>query len=144
MKKVLVIDDDACVREVIRDVLESSECRVLEAEAGYEGIELAKSDNPDLVIVDFLMPGVTGVQILHILRTSPLTWDIPVLLISGVHADELVMKALVMDQTAYLMKPFTPSQLLAKVQEISNMEEGRKRGAQADGLRPFRAALAGR
>ena len=58
-------------------------------------MELAIKEHPDVVLADFLMPGMNGLDLLHRLRSSPVTWDIPVILMSGFGADETLLKVLV-------------------------------------------------
>jgi CheY-like chemotaxis protein len=127
VKTVLVIDDEASVRELMGDVLDGPDCRILEADGADKGVELAIKEHPDVVLADFLMPGMNGLDLLHRLRSSPVTWDIPVILMSGFGADETLLKLLVTQDMAYLMKPFTASELLMKLQEVLGATHTRKR-----------------
>lgn len=118
MKTVLVIDDEVCILELIGKVLKDAECRVLEANSAAEGLKLATEKRPDLVLLDFLMPGISGVQLLQQLKASAATASIPVVMMSGSGADERSFRALAYDAAGYLMKPFSPAQLRSKLDEV--------------------------
>jgi signal transduction histidine kinase/DNA-binding response OmpR family regulator len=78
-RSVLVVDDDPEAREVARGVLETEGYRVLEACGGMEGIEVARKERPDVVVLDLLMPDLTGFDVAVVLRESPVTAGIPIL-----------------------------------------------------------------
>lgn len=118
MKTVLVIDDEKCLRELIREVLEGPDCRVLLAGRASEGLELARREQPDLMLLDYIMPGISGMQLLQTLKTSPETAAIPVVVMSGMDA-ESVVNDLAHGAAAYLQKPFSASKLRLLMKELS-------------------------
>jgi signal transduction histidine kinase/DNA-binding response OmpR family regulator len=78
-RSVLVVDDDPEARDLARGVLETEGYRVLEAGGGMEGIEVAREERPDVVVLDLLMPDLTGFDVAVVLRESPATAEIPIL-----------------------------------------------------------------
>jgi CheY-like chemotaxis protein len=136
---ILVIDDETCVRELIGEVLKRTGCRVLEAGNALEGLEVARTEHPDAVLLDFLLPGISGVQVLQELKRLPATRSIPVILMSGVGADELLFEKLSYDAADFLMKPFSPAQLRQKVQDVCGpVALGAPPAAPATGAAPLR------
>ncbi|MFB3915844.1 MAG: response regulator [Terriglobales bacterium] len=117
MTTILVVDDEECVRDVVRDVLDNPDCRVLEAADGASGMELARSQSPDVILLDCLLPGTSGVEVLHQLKQGA-TAHIPVILMSGEEADERICRAVITSGAGYLLKPFGRSDLLMKIREV--------------------------
>lgn len=117
MKTALVIDDEAPLRELLGRVLESAGWRVLQAGEATEGLRLACQEKPQVILLDFLLPGMGGVQLLQTLQQAAVTASIPVIMMSGMGADEPLFQALAYDAAGYLMKPFSSAQLLQSVQQ---------------------------
>ncbi len=82
MRTVLVVDDEECVRDLVRTVLQNRDCRVLEAPDGYAALDCAQHELPDLILCDCRMPGLSGRQVLSRLRGDR-TAAIPVILMTG-------------------------------------------------------------
>ena len=78
MPKILVVDDEAEVRNVVATILKQAGYDVVEAEHGLIGYSKAQSENPDLVLLDLMMPVVDGFEVLRRLKKNPGTWSIPV------------------------------------------------------------------
>ena len=116
MSKILVIDDDDILREMVVTVLRGAGYTALEAGDGSEGIALTKSDSPDLIICDILMGNVDGFFILEQLRVSPATATIPFVIMTSLSDRERVRKGMTEGADDYLIKPFSLNDLLASVQ----------------------------
>jgi CheY-like chemotaxis protein len=110
MRTILIIDDQQCVRELLRDVLEGAGYRVLEAESGHEGLKQAL--HADLILLDEQMPGMSGSQTVKLLKVAPATAAIPVLRLSGAGVQQ------VLPVSGYVNKPCSPAELLQKVEQI--------------------------
>src|SRR5919108_3140403 len=115
MAKILVIDDDAGLREVIRVSLEQASFEVIEADNGAEGLQLACQNLPDLILCDVRMEKMDGYRTLAALRQDGNTAPIPFILMTG-QADSAGMRqGMELGADDYLSKPFTVPQLLAAV-----------------------------
>ena len=113
MNSILVIDDDASLRDTIAVILEQAEFRPILAGDGASGVESALRNKPDLVLVDLRMPGLGGAEVCKQLRQGGLT--IPIIAVSAV--DEEVDKVLLLEMGAddYVVKPFGARELLARI-----------------------------
>lgn len=87
-KTVLIVDDDASIRELLRQELEDEGYRVSEAVNGVEGVKVAKAERPDLIVLDIMMPEMNGFDAAAILKHDPLTMDIPIVILSVVEDKE--------------------------------------------------------
>ncbi len=96
--------------------LEDPGYRLLEAEDGVVAWELIQAERPDLVILDWMMPNKNGKEVAHAMRSNPATKDIPIIMLSARDRIEDRQEAEEMGMYAYLIKPFSPLQLLEKVQ----------------------------
>ncbi len=118
MQTILIADDDEGIRALIETTLESPKCRILLAEDGETALELAHRELPDLVILDWMMPKLTGPEIAERLHCDPLTAQIPIVLLTGMSKEENRKRGLATGALAYLIKPFSPLQLLAIVRQV--------------------------
>jgi DNA-binding response OmpR family regulator len=116
MKKILLVEDHADIRRLIRMTLEFEDCRIVEAGDASEGWELARQEAPDLVLLDVMMPGpLSGLDLCAALKADPRLRRVPVIILSarGSSADrEAGLKG---GADAYLIKPFSPMQLLETI-----------------------------
>lgn len=125
-KKVLVVDDDPDIRMLNKSIVEESGYTPIEAENGEEGLKMAKKENPDLIILDVLMPKQSGVRLYRELVTDKSLKDIPIILLSGIAKSTFLrsQKALtqfggaeVPEPEVYLEKPIEPEELANRIKE---------------------------
>jgi two-component system OmpR family response regulator len=118
MKKILVVDDEDDIRRFLELVLREKGYEIETASGGEEGLATARSFRPDLVLLDIMMPGLDGWQVLERLKADPATSDIPVAILSA--RTETKDPAHWRDKgaVAYVTKPFSLQTLFAKLQEI--------------------------
>lgn len=118
MARVLIVDDSPTEVHVLKTWLEKNGFDTITAESGEDGIKLAKREKPDLVIMDVVMPGMSGFQATRQLHKDPDTANIPVLIVTT--KDQETDKVWGMRQGAadYLVKPVTEKQLVDKVNAI--------------------------
>ncbi len=111
-KLILIVEDDPKSLKLTRDLLQVSGYETIEAVNGLQGIELAKTQNPDLILMDILMPGMDGYAACHVLKTNSVTREIPLVMLSAVNTElsKDVTKGIGAD--AYITKPFTRAELL--------------------------------
>jgi len=119
MKKVLIVDDQIEVRELVEVTLRAEEYKILQATSGKEAIEIAKAEKPELIIMDIMMPGgMDGLEATRILKNDPETKDCTIVMLTakGQQADkEAGLEAGAED---YFAKPFSPLELIKKVEEV--------------------------
>ena len=117
-KTILIADDDPDLRDILRSVFEPSGFTVKEADNGRHALETVRSQPPDLVILDYMMPEMTGPQVCEQLKQDLLLRHIPVIMLTG--KSEVQDKVYGIDAGAddYLVKPFEPSELLARVKMV--------------------------
>jgi DNA-binding response OmpR family regulator len=113
MQVVLVVDDNTAVRMVISDFLaySFSHIKVLQAEDGIEGMELAQKNRPDLILLDAEMPNMNGFEVAQKLRASSDTQAIPIVAISSGPENNPIVSGLRAISDATLPKPFSPDEL---------------------------------
>ena len=111
-RKVLVVDDDAHIRDVVSFTIRRAGFEVLEAADGREALEVAESDAPDLILLDILMPELEGIDVCRAIRR---TSNVPILFLSS--KDAVVDRVIGLDAGGddYVTKPFSPRELLARV-----------------------------
>ena len=104
MKKILFVEDESALQKSIGDVLEQKGYEVVSALDGEVGLRLAKSEKPDLVLLDLILPKVHGFEVLKQLKEDPATKEIPVIILTNLENMEDVNKALELGATTYLVK----------------------------------------
>ena len=112
---VLLAEDDADVRELIERKLRRDGMDVLSVGDGVAALEAARSARPDLVLLDVMMPGMTGLQICEELRSHVATKDLPVVLITARARDVDVQKGYDAGADDYIVKPFSPRDLVSRI-----------------------------
>ncbi len=118
MEKILIIDDDRISLKVIKEILERLGYKTLQADNGEAGLQLVRTERPDLVITDFQMPGINGLDVLGEIRK--LNLGIPVILLTGYGDVVLTIKSIQLGAFDYLEKPIDPIQLKNIVQLAIN------------------------
>ena len=118
MKKILIIDDDKTFRIILKETLIKEGYYMLEANSGEKGLEMVKSEHPDLVITDFQMPGLSGLDVLQAI--IKMKTGIPVIMITGFSDTENIIKAIQMGAFDYLEKPVNPSVLKSAIKIALN------------------------
>jgi len=125
-KKILLVDDHPDIVKVVKARLEFNHFDVMTALTGEEGLEKAKKEKPDLIILDVMMPGMNGYEILACLRNDPCTRQTPVVMMTAKEKIEDVEHAMTLGAQEYVMKPFTAVSLLEKVRRaLGEMKEAR-------------------
>ncbi len=133
---ILVIEDNADVRENISEILELSSYQILAAPDGKEGVKLAKEKKPDLILCDIMMPGLDGYEVLYILSKNYETASIPFIFLTAKAEKEDFRKGMSMGADDYLVKPFEEMDLLNAIENRLKKFEKLK-GAGADGVSNF-------
>jgi PleD family two-component response regulator len=115
--KVLIVDDDPTTRNIISHFLRKEEFLVEKAADGNDGLAKARNGKPDLLIIDAVVPGRDGFEIISLLRKSSETACIPVLMLTTLGEEAAIVKGLE-EGADYIIKPFSPQILVATVRKI--------------------------
>ncbi len=125
--RVLIVDDELAIVRVLRDRLEMEGFEVLAAYDGAQGVEVARRERPDLIIMDVTMPNMDGLTAAQLLRQYPETAHIPIVMLTarGQESDEKA--GYQAGAVRYFTKPFSPRQLVREIQSILGEKQNRPR-----------------
>ena len=115
---VLIIEDEAPVVTLLRYNLEKDGYRVIEAPDGDEGLEMARDDAPDIILLDWMLPLVSGIEVCRRLRRGPETRKIPVIMLTARGEEGDKLRGLDSGADDYITKPFTPSEVMARMRAV--------------------------
>ncbi len=115
---VLVVDDDPVIQGLLRVNFEMEGYDVITAGDGVEGLERARSEQPDVVILDVMMPRMDGLEVARTLKADPSTAPIPIVLVSAKAQEIDVRAGGATGADAYVTKPFDPLELLKRVEAL--------------------------
>ncbi|MFB3895303.1 MAG: response regulator [bacterium] len=116
--KILVVDDEKDIVELIRYNLEKEGYRVIAAFDGTQAIKVAELDLPNLIILDLMLPGLGGLEVCRILKQNGKTAGIPILMVTAKSAETDKVVGLELGADDYVTKPFSPRELVARVKAI--------------------------
>jgi len=114
-KRVLVVDDDVKTVELVKLYLNRDGYRVLTAYDGNEALKLARENQPDLIVLDLMLPGINGLEICRILREES---DVPIIMLTALTTDDDRLTGLDLGADDYVTKPFSPRELAARVRAV--------------------------
>jgi DNA-binding response OmpR family regulator len=113
-KKILVVDDQANVRNILEFNLKRRGFEIISAQDGLGAIAQATNETPDLILLDIMMPGIDGFQVIEKLKQVEKTSSIPILIVSAKGTEEDILRALKLGAKDYIVKPFNLEQLIQK------------------------------
>lgn len=118
MRKILLVEDDKFLRELISKKLTSEGFEVKEAVDGEDGLRILKEGKPDLILLDLILPGIDGFEVLSKVKEDAVSSLVPVIILSNLGQREDVEKGLKLGAVDYLVKAhFTPNEIIEKVKE---------------------------
>lgn len=124
-KKILVVDDERHIVRLVEVNLARAGYDVATAYDGVEALEKVKSEKPDMIVLDVMMPRMDGFEVLKRLQADPETQDIPVIMLTAKAQDADIFRGWSSGVSSYLTKPFNPRELLTFVERIfQSLEEG--------------------
>lgn len=129
-KRILVVDDDQRTLKLVGLILDREGYDVTAVQSGAEGLEKARAQSPDLVILDVMMPGLNGYEVAHQLRSDPLTADVPILMLTGRAQLEDRMIGLESGADDYVTKPVRPRKLVSRVESLLDLASHQRDGPQ--------------
>ena len=116
-KLILVVEDQEDNRRIMRDLLTSAGYEVTEAVTGEEGVAAAETQRPDLILMDIQLPGLDGYEATRQIKANPNLKHIPIIVVTSYALSGDDVKAFEAGCNAYVSKPFSPRELLAKIRE---------------------------
>ncbi len=117
-KKILIVDDDPDIRRVVETALGREDRVFITASNGVEAVEKAFSELPDLVILDIMMPRMNGYQVCRLLKNEPLTWDMPIMILSAKYKEKDRLYSMSIGADEYIVKPFGVEDLIDRAERL--------------------------
>ncbi len=118
MPKILIIDDEAPIREMLSITLQRRGFSCVEAADAVEGVHQIKTEKPDLVLLDLMLPGQSGFNLAEDLKRDPLTRELPIIMLTARESDYDKTKGLNLGADDYVTKPFSPNELVARIKAV--------------------------
>lgn len=116
--KILVVEDEPEIRELLKFSLERADFDVIEAESGEAAISLLADEKPDVAVLDWMLPGMSGVALAKRLRKDEFTSDIPLLMLTAKNEEADLLKSFEAGFDDYMSKPFSPKELVARLKAL--------------------------
>lgn len=117
--RILIVEDDQFLRELIVQKLTKENFDIVEAQDGEEGIKMIQTENPDIVLLDLILPGIDGFEVLSRAKNDPKTAHVPIIILSNLGQEEDVQRGLQLGAVDYMVKAhFTPGEIVERVRSI--------------------------
>ena len=123
-QSILVVEDEPDIRKLVQYNLAQERFKVLEAEDGEQALKILQREKPNLVILDLMLPGLSGLELCKLLRDRPQTAQLPILMLTAKAGEADKVVGLEMGADDYLAKPFSPREMVARVRAILRRTEG--------------------
>ncbi|MGB9679957.1 MAG: GGDEF domain-containing response regulator [Thermoanaerobacteraceae bacterium] len=134
-KSILIVDDNKLSREILKNTLQNAGYTIMEAKNGEEAMQIYKNSFPDMVILDIIMPGMSGFEILKILRSDEENLILPIIILTSKDDYNERIHGLELGADDYLVKPFNEKELLIKVNNLFQRIEHNRMANHLTGLR---------
>jgi two-component system phosphate regulon response regulator PhoB len=125
---VLVVDDETAIRDMLRMALEIADFRCIEADNIHDAYMRVVDDRPDVVLLDWMLPGGSGLEMLRRLKRGDTTRELPVIMLTAKTAEDNVIQGLDVGADDYITKPFAPRELIARVRALLRRSGGGQGG----------------
>ena len=117
-EKILVVDDEEDILELLRFNLSREGCQVFCALSGEEALRLVRTEIPDLVVLDLMLPGIDGLEVTRRLKSDPNTKHLPIVMLTAKGEEADIVTGLELGADDYVTKPFSPRILVARVRAV--------------------------
>jgi two-component system, OmpR family, alkaline phosphatase synthesis response regulator PhoP len=131
-ERILVVEDEPDIRKLIAYHLLQERFKVLEAQNGEDALELVRSEKPRLIILDLMLPGLSGMEFCRMIRQQPQTMHIPILMLTAKAGEADRVVGLEMGADDYVTKPFSPREMVARVHAVLRRTESTPIPAQSE------------
>lgn len=122
--KILIVEDEKDILELIRYNLEKEDFRVTCCNSGGKALDSIKKDSPDLVVLDLMLPGLSGLEICKILRNDPSTINLPIVILTAKGTESDILKGFEQGADDYITKPFSPKILISRIKAVLRRKLG--------------------
>ena len=136
--RILVVDDEPDVLELVVFHLEKQQYKVAVADTGDKALKMARENLPSMLILDLMLPGINGLEICRLLKRDSKTRNIPILMLTARAAEEDRVKGLELGAHDYVTKPFSPRELVLRVKNLLRLSEDSPNGVQFIEAGPFK------
>jgi len=135
-KTVLIVDDEAAIREMIAVALEMADYKCVEAANAQEAFIAIVDHRPDMILLDWMLPGTSGVELARRLRRNEATEDIPIIMLTAKAEEDNKIQGLEVGADDYITKPFSPRELVARLKAVlrRTTPSGIESAVEVDGL----------
>ena len=127
-RTVLIVDDEFAIRDMLRMALELADYRCIEAENIQQAFTLLLDEQPDIVLLDWMLPGGSGLELLRRMKREDTVRDVPVIMLSAKTAEANVIQGLDVGADDYITKPFAPRELIARIKALLRRSRGASEG----------------
>lgn len=117
-KTILIVDDESAIRDMLRVALEMAEYDCLEAEDAYTAHGLIVDRKPDLILLDWMLPGTSGIELARRLKRDEVTSNIPIIMLTAKGEEDNKVQGLEVGADDYITKPFSPRELVARLKAV--------------------------
>jgi DNA-binding response OmpR family regulator len=117
-KNILVVEDEKDIRMLIARSLDEKKFRVIQAESGAKALKFLENEQPDLILLDVMMPDIDGFELCQKIKDQPKLQKIPVVFLTVRNADEDILRSRKLGAVGYFIKPFDPFQLEIDIERI--------------------------
>lgn len=117
-EKILVVDDEEDILELVRHNLAREGYQVICAATGEKAVEKARRDNPELIVLDLMLPGIDGLQVTRMLKNDAGTRQIPIIMLTAKGEEADIVTGLELGADDYITKPFSPRVLIARIRAV--------------------------
>lgn len=117
-RKILIVDDESAIRDMLRVALEMAEYQCIEASNAQDAHALIVDEKPDLVLLDWMMPGTSGIELARRLKRDEVTADIPLIMLTAKGEEDNKIQGLEVGADDYITKPFSPRELVARLKAV--------------------------
>lgn len=117
-RKILIVDDESAIRDMLRVALEMAEYHVLEASNAQDAHSLIIDEKPDLILLDWMMPGTSGIELARRLKRDEVTAGTPIIMLTAKGEEDNKIQGLEVGADDYITKPFSPRELVARLKAV--------------------------
>ena len=130
-RKILIVDDESAIRDMLRVALEMAEYHVLEASNAQDAHSIIIDEKPDLILLDWMMPGTSGLELARRLKRDEVTANTPIIMLTAKGEEDNKIQGLEVGADDYITKPFSPRELVARLKAVL------RRAGPSDGESPI-------